>query len=59
MSTLSQQDGRTPLFTTSGNGHIIVAELLLKNGANVNLQEKVGITDNAVQIGNILILHSL
>lgn len=39
------QDGRTPLYAASTKGHIHVAELLLNNGANVNLQAEVGSSD--------------
>ena len=38
---LSSQDGATPLFIASQNGHSQVAEILLSKGANVNLPKKV------------------
>ena len=38
---LSSQDGATPLFVASQNGHSQVAELLLGKGADVNLPMKV------------------
>ena len=38
---LLSQDGATPLFIASHNGHSQVAELLLSKGANVNLSNKV------------------
>ena len=40
-STLSLQDGNTPLYFASLKGHCQVAELLLSKGANVNLQKRV------------------
>ena len=38
---LSSQNGATPLYIASANGHSQVAELLLSKGANVNLPKKV------------------
>ena len=38
---LPSQDGATPLYIASQNGHSQVAELLLSKGANVNLPMKV------------------
>jgi ankyrin repeat protein len=39
---LLNQQGRTPLFIAAGYGHLGVAKLLLKWGANPNLVEKSG-----------------
>ena len=38
---LSSQDGATPLLIASHNGHSQVAEVLLSNGADVNLPMQV------------------
>ena len=38
---LSSQNGATPLYIASRNGHSQVAELLLSKGADVNLPEQV------------------
>ena len=38
---LLSQDGATPLYAASQNGHSQVAELLLSKGADVNLPKKV------------------
>ena len=38
---LSSQDGATPLFIASQEGHSQVAKLLLSKGADVNLPIKV------------------
>ena len=38
---LPSQNGATPLYIASLNGHSQVAELLLSKGANVNLPEQV------------------
>ena len=38
---LSSQNGATPLYIASLNGHSQVAELLLSKGANVNHPMKV------------------
>ena len=38
---LSSQNGPTPLYVASQNGHSQVAELLLSKGADVNLPNKV------------------
>ena len=40
----SPTDGATPLHQASGNGHIHVARFLLKRGADVSAQDKVGST---------------
>ena len=53
------QDGHTPLSFASTNGHTDVAELLLNNGAKVNLQAEVGSTDITGQPGSVIILHSV
>ena len=39
--TLSSQDGTTPLYIASQEGHSQVAELLLSKGAGINLPRKV------------------
>ena len=38
---LFPQDGQTALMLASDSGHIVVAQLLLSNGAQVDLQDKV------------------
>ena len=35
------QNGSTPIFVASQNGHIQVVEILLNNGANPNIQKEV------------------
>ena len=40
VSTVSQ-DGTTPLFMASQNGHTKVADVLIKNGADPNLAKTV------------------
>ena len=35
------QDGRTPLFFASFNGHLPVVRILLEKGAGVNICDKV------------------
>ena len=38
---LFPQDGQTALMLASDSGHIVVVQLLLSNGAQVDLQDKV------------------
>ena len=38
---LSSQDGDTPLYTASSNGHTDVVRLLLENKADPNISDKV------------------
>ena len=38
---LSPQDGQTALMLASDSGHIVVVQLLLSNGAQVDMQDKV------------------
>ena len=35
------QDGTTPLYIASQNGHSDVVNILLRNGADINLAKKV------------------
>lgn len=41
------QDGITPLMVSAGNNHVDLIELLISNGADINLTDKVG--KNALQ----------
>ena len=47
------QDGQTPLYSASRNGHIAVAQLLLQMFADVSISKKVCHT-----LCNVLIVHS-
>ena len=38
---LSPQDGQTALMLASDSGHIVVVQLLLSSGAQVDLQDEV------------------
>ena len=38
---LFPQDGQTALMLASDSGHIVVVQLLLSNGAQVDMQDKV------------------
>ena len=39
------QNGSTPIFVASQNGHIQVVEILLDNGANPNIQTEVKLSN--------------
>ena len=41
MKTFVLQDGRSPLFAASCNGHLGVVKTLLEAGANINQADKV------------------
>ena len=41
MQTFVLQDGRSPLFESSLNGHLDVVKTLIEAGANINQAEKV------------------
>ena len=41
MYTFTLQEGGSPLYVASREGHCDVVDILLKNGANVDLADKV------------------
>ena len=52
---LSSQNGATALYVSSQNGHVEVVNILLQNGAHVDVQDEVSwtflhITDRALKL---------
>ena len=45
---LSPQDGQTPLYRASDNGHTDVVRLLLENKADPNISDKVSYSESVI-----------
>ena len=53
MQTFVLQNGRSPLYTSSCNGHLDVVKALIKAGADINQADKV-----SAHICSVIIIHS-